>query len=54
MQQPVRLSEQQMSAVLAASYPLPADRRTAFLIDIATELAGLPEIGDRALHRVAA
>jgi hypothetical protein len=52
MQQPVRLSEQQMSAVLAASYPLPADRRTAFLIDIATELAGLPEIGDRALHRV--
>jgi hypothetical protein len=33
-------------------YPLPADRRSAFLIDIATELSGLPEIGDGALHRV--
>jgi hypothetical protein len=50
---PIKLSEQQMSAVLAASYPLPADRRSAFLVDIARELAGLPEIGDDgALHRV--
>jgi hypothetical protein len=49
---PIKLSEQQMSAVLAASYPLPADRRSDFLVDIARELAGLPEIGDGALHRV--
>jgi hypothetical protein len=31
---------------------MPADRRSDFLVDIARELAGLPEIGDGALHRV--
>ena len=49
---PIKLSEQQMSAVLTASYPLPAIRRSDFLVDIARELSGLPVLGDGVLHRV--
>jgi hypothetical protein len=50
--QPVRLSDEQMTAVFAASHPLPPDRRSDFLADVARELAALPMIGDGALHRV--
>jgi hypothetical protein len=41
-----------MSAILAASHPLPPDSRGAFLEHCARELANLPEIGDGVLHRV--
>jgi hypothetical protein len=46
------LSEAQMSAIFAASHPLPSDRRSDFLADVARELAALREIGDGAVHRV--
>jgi hypothetical protein len=52
MQHPISLTESQMSAVLAASYPLDPDRRNAFLEACALELAQLPEVGDGAVHRV--
>jgi hypothetical protein len=50
--QPVRLTDEQMSAILAASHPIAPARRSAFLADVARELAALREIGDGALHRV--
>jgi hypothetical protein len=40
-----------MSALLAASYPLPPDSRPAFLEHCARELSKLPLLGDGALHR---
>jgi hypothetical protein len=48
---PIALSEAQMLALLAASYPLPARARPAFLEACAKELANLPELGDGVLHR---
>jgi hypothetical protein len=48
---PIHLTDAQMSAVLAASVPLAPDRRSAFLADVARELARLPDIGDGAVHR---
>jgi hypothetical protein len=48
---PIALSEPQMSALLAAAYPLPPDVRSAFLEACAKEIAALPELGDGALHR---
>jgi hypothetical protein len=51
---PLALTDVQMSAVLAASIPLPRDRRSAFLAHCARELAALPAIGDGAVHRVVA
>jgi len=41
-----------MSALLAASHPLPPDSRSAFLEHCARELARLPIVGDGVLHRV--
>jgi hypothetical protein len=49
---PIALSDSQMSALLAASYPLPPASRPAFLEACARELARLPVLGDGALHRV--
>jgi len=49
---PICLSDEQMSALLAASHPLPPDSRSAFLEHCARELARLPIVGDGALHRV--
>jgi len=49
---PIRLSDEQMSALLAASHPLPPDSRSAFLEHCARELARLPMVGDGVLHRV--
>jgi hypothetical protein len=49
---PIALSEAQMCALLAASYPLPPRSRGPFLEACARELANLPELGDGALHRL--
>jgi hypothetical protein len=49
---PLSLTDEQMSALLAASHPLPPDSRVAFLEHCARELARLPMIGDGALHRL--
>lgn len=51
---PLKLSEDQMMTLLAASNPLPADVRAAFLEHCAQEIAALPEVGDGVLHRVVA
>jgi hypothetical protein len=48
---PIALSEAQMCALLAASYPLPPAARAAFLEHCAREIANLPELGDGVLHR---
>jgi hypothetical protein len=48
---PIALSEDQMLALLAASYPLPPAARSAFLEACAREIANLPELGDGVLHR---
>ena len=48
---PIALSEAQMCALLAASYPLPPTARTPFLEHCAREIANLPELGDGVLHR---
>jgi hypothetical protein len=49
---PIALNDSQMTAVLAAAYPLPPASRPAFLERCARELARLPEIGDGAVHRI--
>jgi hypothetical protein len=52
MSTPVALTDEQMSALLAAAHPLPARSRLAFLEQCARELAQLPEVGNGAVHRV--
>jgi hypothetical protein len=49
---PIALSEPQMLALLAASYPLPPQSRGPFLEACAREIADLPELGDGVLHRM--
>ena len=51
---PIALTEQQMAALLAAPYPLPARTHSAFLEHCAREIANLPELGDGVLHRTIA
>jgi hypothetical protein len=50
-QPPIALTEPQMLALLAASYPLPPPARSAFLEHCARELANVSELGDGILHR---
>jgi hypothetical protein len=47
---PIALSEAQMMALLAASYPLPPAARPVFLEACAKEIAAMPELGDGAFH----
>ena len=54
MSKPISLTDEQMTALLAASTPLiPADR-SAFLASVAAYFAGRTEIGDCELHRAIA
>jgi hypothetical protein len=48
---PIRLSDSELAAVMAAARPLPLQDRDRFLQDIAAELAALPMRGDGAVHR---
>jgi hypothetical protein len=48
---PIALSEAQMCALLAASYPLPSAARSAFSNHCAREIANLPALGGGELHR---
>jgi hypothetical protein len=48
---PVRLSDSELDAVMAAARPLQPRDRDQFLRDIAAELAALPLLGDGAVHR---
>jgi hypothetical protein len=52
MPQPIALTDEEMSAILAASHPLSPDARGPFLEACARELSALPMVGDGAVHRV--
>jgi len=51
---PLALTDEQITAIFAASHPLPRDVRGPFLEACARELAALPEIGDGVVHCVVA
>ena len=48
---PIRLSDSELAAVMAAARPIDVNRRDAFLQDVATALASCGEIGPGAVHR---
>jgi hypothetical protein len=43
---PIRLTDTQLTAVFEAARPLAVGSRDAFLLDLATALAGITDIGD--------
>jgi hypothetical protein len=43
---PIRLTDAQLTAVFEAARPLAVGSRDAFLLDLATALAGITDIGD--------
>jgi hypothetical protein len=51
---PIRLSDSELDAVMAAARPLPVERRDAFLQAVAGALAGCGEIGPGVVHRICA
>jgi hypothetical protein len=50
---PIRLSDSELDAVMAAARPLPVERRDAFLQSVAGALQGR-EVGPGVVHRVCA
>jgi hypothetical protein len=50
---PIRLSDVELDAVMAAARPLPVERRDAFLQAVAAELRGR-EVGPGIVHRICA
>jgi hypothetical protein len=48
---PIRLTDDEMTAVLQAARPLAVEDRDAFLCDVAAELRGR-EVGPGTVHRV--
>ena len=52
MLRPIALTDEQLSAVMAAAQPLALADRSAFLEDVAAALAALPTIGDGVVGRV--
>jgi hypothetical protein len=51
---PIRLSDSELDAVMAAARPLSVDRRDAFLQEIANALQNCGEIGPGAVYRAIA
>ena len=51
---PIRLTDEELSAVFAAAGPLPVNRRDAFLQDVATLLRHCSEIGPGHVYRAIA
>jgi hypothetical protein len=51
---PIRLTDSELDAVMAAARPLPVARRDAFLQEVAAELRHCNEIGPGVVHRVCA
>jgi hypothetical protein len=49
---PVRLTDEELTAVFAAAQPIPVSRRDAFLRDVAAALKHYPEIGPGVVYRV--
>jgi hypothetical protein len=54
MPAPIRLSDAQLSAVMAAARPLPVAARDQFLREVAERLQGHEQLGDGVVGRVAA
>jgi hypothetical protein len=50
---PIRLSDDELSAVFSAARPLPVEHRGAFLEEVANALANCAEVGPGVVHRVA-
>jgi hypothetical protein len=48
---PIRLTDEQLDAVLRAARPLRVEDRDGFLQDVAAALQGCSEIGDGDIHR---
>jgi len=49
---PIRLSDDEVAAILQAAKPIPRDRRRAFLVAVADQLAALGELrGPGTAHR---
>jgi hypothetical protein len=51
---PIRLSDSELDAVMAAARPIAVERRDAFLQEIAIMLHSCVEIGPGVLHRIVA
>jgi len=51
---PIRLSDSELDAVMAAAQPLAVERRDAFLQQVASALQGCGEIGPGVVHRICA
>jgi hypothetical protein len=49
---PVRLTDSELDAVLAAARPLPVERRDAFLHKVASLLQGCDEIGPARIREI--
>jgi hypothetical protein len=54
MSSTIRLSDEQLSAIMRAAQPLAPADRGAFLQAVAAALRSHPEIGDGAVHRAVA
>jgi hypothetical protein len=50
----LRLSDTELDIVFAACRPIAPHRRSAFMTDIAAELARYPELGPGVVHRICA
>jgi hypothetical protein len=50
----IKLSDDELSAVMSACAPIAPERRGAFLQEVAAALRGCPEIGPGAVHRAIA
>ena len=48
---PIKLSDDELDAIMAAAQPLQPHQRASFVEAVAAELAGLGEIGPGSLHR---
>jgi hypothetical protein len=48
----IKLSDDELSAVMTAAAPINVERRNAFLQQIASELAKCDEIGPGLIHRI--
>jgi hypothetical protein len=51
---PIKLTDSELDAVLAAARPIAVDRRDAFLQEVANQLANCAEIGPGTVHRAIA
>lgn len=51
---PIRLTDSELDAVLAAARPIAVERRDAFLQQVAASLSGCAEVGPGIVHRVCA